>query len=222
MTTKSLTDGASSPLSRASRRDATICDTSTSAETVKTGIVVADSTILRAIVACVGVGSRTLTSPLPETGACAVEPRSCPPRPPLVVTSSTVIRPPGPVPVSAVEGDAELDRGPPRDRRRDGTCGAEPSAAGAALGGGVAAGGGARRLGLRRRTAVPRGRRAVAVREGRDRLSDRHGRALGSEDRVERPVPLGLVDDGRLVGLDLDQTLASLEGLARATSASGG
>ena len=57
LTTKSLTDGASSLLSRASRRDATICDTSISAETVKTGIVVADSTILRAIVACVGVNS---------------------------------------------------------------------------------------------------------------------------------------------------------------------
>ena len=70
-----------------------------SAETVNDGIVVADSTIRRAIVACVGVSSRTCTSPFPRlagsgAGAGAVVPDSAAAR----STSSRVIRPAGPVP----------------------------------------------------------------------------------------------------------------------------
>ena len=95
LTTKSLSDGTSSPPSRAPRRSATISETSTSAAAVRTGVVVADSVIRRAIVASVGVSSRVVTSPFPAvsrvSGAAASEPAAA-------LTSSTVTRPPGPVP----------------------------------------------------------------------------------------------------------------------------
>ena len=114
-----------------------------------------------------------------------------------------------------VEGDAELDRSPARDRRRDGTSRCSVVDGGPLLGGQDHSGGRSQPLGRRRRRPCLATCLAVAVRERRDRLSHGHGRALGGKDRVERPVPLGLVDHGGLVGLDLDQALASLESLAR-------
>ena len=65
-----------------------------SVETVKNGIVVADSTIRRAIVACVAVSSSTRVSPFPRAICCGCAPVSAA----AFCTSSRVIRPPGPVP----------------------------------------------------------------------------------------------------------------------------
>jgi hypothetical protein len=96
LTTKSLSDGTSSPASRAPRRSATISETSTSAAAVRTGVVVADSAIRRAIVVSVGVSSRVVTSPFPVASRDSAGAE--PPAAAAALTSSTVTRPPGPVP----------------------------------------------------------------------------------------------------------------------------
>ena len=150
-----------------------------------------------------------VTSPFPSAAAVA-RPRVAPAA--ALVTSSLVIRPPGPVPAMSWSET--------------------PSSTAVRLATGVAFGrrgpapsldGRARRDGARRdsRRGPPRGRRsllaarsALAVREGRDRLAHRGRAALRHEDRGERARGLGLVHDGRLVRLDLDQPLAALEGVA--------
>ena len=131
------------------------------------------------------------------------------------VTSSTVIRPPGPVPVSPWRETPSSTAVRRATGVATGRPGAEPSVSGPRLGAPGSQRGAeppARAAGRRPCVAACR---AVAVRKRRDRLSDGHRRALRDEDRVERPVPLGLVDHGGLVGLDLDQALAPREGLAR-------
>ena len=161
---------------------------STSAETVKNGIVVADSTIRRAIVACVAVSSTMLR--LASAAGCGC--RAGEPEPAAELwTSSRVIRPPGPVPAMPWSET--------------------PSSTAVRRATGVASGTRAADAPLRRPARTP----AVAVRERRDRLTDRDCRSFGNEDRVERAVGLGLVDDRRLVRLDLDQALAAREGLTR-------
>ena len=100
-------------------------------------------------------------------------------------------------PGDVVEREAELHRGPPRNRRR------------------IGARAGRRRAvrGARGRPRLDGGCAPVACKP-RDRLADGRRLALGDQDRLERPVVLGLEDDGRLVGLDLHQRLAAPEAFA--------
>ena len=74
----------------------------------------------------------------------------------------------------------------------------------------------ARRSGRDRRAAAPAARRRSpsSPAQPRDRLAERRDSAFGHEDLDEHAVSLGLVDDGRLVRLDLDQRLAADERLA--------
>ena len=161
---------ASPSSARAPRRSAAISDMSTSAETVKTGIVVADSTIRRAIVACVAVSSTMRASP--SAGGRGLLRRR--PEPAAAFwTSSRVIRPPGPVPAmpwsetpssTAVRRATGVAFGrrrlrPARDAARRSRGGAAP------------------------RALRPARRRSPSVAIG---CADRGGRALGNEDRVER------------------------------------
>ena len=92
----------------------------------------------------------------------------------------------------AVQRQAQLERGAARNRRRI-----------RALS--VCVGAWSRLLRLLAR------RRTVAVSQCRDRFPDADRRSLRNEDRVERAVGLGFVDDRRLVGLDLDQRFAASE-----------
>ena len=149
-----------------------------SAETVKTGIVAADSAIRRAIVACVGVSSRTLISPLPATGSCAGSAGAVR----LGRRSGHVVDGDPPARARAgelVERDAELDGGAARDRRRVG-----PSRAGVVGGTPTSAAGCGRR-----RVQPARAPPARAVR--RRVLRRRRSRASRSARRPPRSHPPG-------------------------------
>ena len=183
-----------------------------SIETVKTGIVVADSTIRRAIVDCVGVGSSVVTSPFPPARQSA-RGRSGRRRLAARVTSSAVIRPPGPVPATSwsdtpsstavrrATGVAFGRRAPAPSPESD----TAATDTGCALVDSCCDGS---------RSVVRSVQHLRRSRASRSALPTAAVPPSGTRIAASVPVGLRLVDDGRLVGLDLDQALASLERLS--------
>ena len=115
----------------------------------------------------------------------------------------------------SVEGDAELDRGPARDRRRDGTPRRRAVGSRPRLGGRDRSG---RRSHHARAAEAPAVRRDLPHRRrsqaSRSALPRRRSRPPGrGSSRASRPTRPRR--HGGLVGLDLDQAVAAREGLAR-------